>query len=87
MDSLEWQNYLDILHKPRRLIWLNFLAGLSRGVGLFLGGGLLGTVVLGLLVWGAAHIIHTVGGLPYFGAKFQELILYIKQIVMSGPSH
>ncbi len=44
----ELTGMLDLLGNRRRVMWVNFLAGLARGVGFFLGVSLLGGVLLGL---------------------------------------
>lgn len=39
--------YVELMNNPWRLMWLNFLAGLARGVGIAIGGSLL----VGLLLY------------------------------------
>jgi len=39
----------DLLHRPRRLIYVNFVAGLARGLGMAVGFTLLGALVLYIL--------------------------------------
>jgi len=43
----ELYGVLDILGNRRRMMWLNFNAGLARGVGFFLGVTLIGALLLG----------------------------------------
>ena len=38
--------FVQLYHRPRRLIWLNFLAGLARGFGIAVGFTLIGAVFL-----------------------------------------
>jgi len=80
-DRAEFQNYLELLGKPKRLLWVNFLAGLSRGVGMLMGAGMIGTLIAGILIGLAAWAIHTLGGLPWIGEEFQKLIFYIRDLV------
>jgi hypothetical protein len=47
--SAEANGLLEILGSRRRLMWVNFLAGLARGVGFFLGVTLIGALVLALI--------------------------------------
>ena len=44
--SAEANGLLEILGSRRKLMWVNFLAGLARGVGFFLGVTLIGALVL-----------------------------------------
>ncbi|MGB9885561.1 MAG: DUF5665 domain-containing protein [Moorellales bacterium] len=39
----------DLLHRPRRLIYVNFVAGVARGLGMAVGFTLLGALVLYIL--------------------------------------
>ncbi|MBC7346110.1 MAG: hypothetical protein H5U00_01465 [Clostridia bacterium] len=39
----------DLLHRPRRLIYVNFVAGLARGLGMAVGFALLGALLVYLL--------------------------------------
>jgi len=80
-ERSEVQNYLDLLGRPKRYIWVNFLAGLSRGVGMLMGAGMIGTLIAGILIGLVAWAIHTLGGLPWIGEEFQKIILYIRDLV------
>jgi hypothetical protein len=55
LEASNIQDYIDLTHRPVRMAWNNFLSGLARGVGLFLGAGAMGAltiaVVGALLVW------------------------------------
>ncbi|MHC5210721.1 MAG: DUF5665 domain-containing protein [Planctomycetota bacterium] len=52
---------LDILSSRRKLIWLNFNAGLARGVGFFLGVTLIGALVLGGVALAFNYAARTLG--------------------------
>ena len=34
MEKMKLVEYIDLLHNPKRLIWVNFIAGISRGLAL-----------------------------------------------------
>jgi len=55
LEAANLQDYIDLANRPVRMMWNNFLSGLARGVGLFLGAGAMGAltiaVVGALLVW------------------------------------
>ena len=84
-ERAEFQDYLELLGNNRRMLWVNFMAGLARGVGMFLGGGIVGTVVLGILIAVVAWGLHHLGGLPWIGAEFQKLVLHIRDIIAQHP--
>ena len=49
MESLQLAEYVEMLHDPKRLVRINFLAGLARGLGMAVGFTLLGALVIYLL--------------------------------------
>lgn len=59
--ALEVTALLEILGSPRRLLWANFLGGLARGVGFFLGVTLVGALVIGILATLFDHAAQTLG--------------------------
>ena len=46
--ALQTSALLEILGNSRRLLWVNFVAGLGRGIGFFLGVTLVGALLIGL---------------------------------------
>jgi len=51
----------ELLHSRWKLMWVNFLAGLARGVGFFLGASLVGALVLGMLATVFDTTAHRLG--------------------------
>lgn len=49
MERMKLAEYIELLNNPWRLFWVNFLAGLARGVGIAIGGSLLVALLLYLL--------------------------------------
>lgn len=45
LEKTQLADYIQLLEKPRRLLWLNFLGGLGRGVGFAVGGTLIGALI------------------------------------------
>ena len=46
MEKMKLAEYVQLLNHPWRLLYVNFLAGLARGVGMAVGFTVLGAVVL-----------------------------------------
>lgn len=46
IEKIKVAEYVDMINNPRRLLFLNFLAGVSRGLGMAIGFTILGAVVL-----------------------------------------
>lgn len=49
MERMKLAEYIELLNNPWRLFWVNFIAGLARGVGIAVGGSLLVALLLYLL--------------------------------------
>ena len=62
-------DYLEYLQSGKRIMWVNFKAGIAKGLGITLGM----TVVLGILVWVLTMLVD----LPLVGEYFAEAQQYI----------
>ncbi|MGI6364627.1 MAG: DUF5665 domain-containing protein [Bacillota bacterium] len=49
MEKFNLAEYMELLNNPRRYVFINFVGGLSRGLGIAIGFTILGAVVLMLL--------------------------------------
>lgn len=81
-DSLERAkiaDYVDLLNRPWRLIYLNLIGGLSRGVGLAVGFTLLGALVIYILT--RSFILN----LPIVGNFLGELVWIVQQYLRQKP--
>ncbi len=75
-DSLERAKiaeYVELLNRPRRLIYLNLMAGLFRGMGMAVGFTVLGALVIYVLTR------SFVSNLPLVGDFLGELVWIIQQ--------
>lgn len=80
LDELGWQmeklnlaEYVELFREPGKLLWLNFLAGLARGLGMALGFTLLGALALYALQ--QAFIQN----LPFIGNLIARLVVIVNQ--------
>ena len=64
-------DYLEYLQSGKRIMWINFKAGIARGLGMTVGL----TVVLGVLVWVLTMLVD----LPVVGEYFAEAKQYITE--------
>lgn len=81
-DSLERSKiaeYVDLLNHPRRLIYLNLIGGLSRGVGLAIGFTVLGALLIYVLT--RSFILD----LPLIGEFLGELVWIIQEYLRAKP--
>jgi Domain of unknown function (DUF5665) len=68
VERMNLGDYVGLLQRPGRLLWLNFVAGLARGLGTILGA----TLLVSLIVAIAHQIIAT--NLPGVSQFFENLV-------------
>ena len=49
MEKMKLAEYVELLHSPRRLLYINFIAGIARGIGMAIGFAILGAVLIYML--------------------------------------
>lgn len=64
-------DYLQYLQSSKRILWVNFKAGIAKGFGITIGM----TVVLGLFIW----ILTRLVSLPVVGEYFEKTESYINE--------
>lgn len=62
-------DYLEYLQSGKRIMWVNFKAGVARGLGITVGM----TLILGVLVW----VLTMLMDLPLIGEYFEEAQHYV----------
>lgn len=79
LETMRIARYVELLDNPRRLIYLNLLAGLSRGVGMGVGFTLIGAVLLYVLK--ASFMQH----LPYVGKVVADIVRIVQLELARRP--
>ncbi len=46
IERMKLAEYVDLLHSPWRLLWVNFISGIARGFGIAIGFAILGALVI-----------------------------------------
>ena len=67
--------YVEMLRSPRRMIFINFIAGLARGFGIAIGATLLGAVFLFVLFRLASL------NLPVIGRFIAEIVVIVQSFL------
>lgn len=75
MVTSEYQEVVAALRNPMRLVWVNFLIGLARGVGIFIGMTVLGAIIIAI----SAKLLGGVIDLPLIGKLIADLIESVKE--------
>ncbi len=70
VERMNLGDYIGLLQRPGRLLWINFLAGLARGLGTILGATLLFSLIIAVV--GRIIALH-LPGISQFLADFLRL--------------
>jgi|SRR3989339_536969 len=81
MVSSEFRDILDFVKKPWKLIWVNFLIGIARGVGLVIGMTIFGAVIVALIFF----VLHKMMDLPVIGSYIAQIIAEVKRQLAGMP--
>src|SRR5579864_5773915 len=71
VERMNLGDYVGLLQRPGRLLWLNFLAGLSRGLGTILGATLLVSLIIAIM---DRIIASNLPGVSHFFQDFVRLL-------------
>lgn len=72
MEKMKLAEYVQLLNKPWRLMYINFIAGLARGVGIAIGFTILGAIVLYFLKM--LVMLH----LPWIGDFIADIVRMVQ---------
>lgn len=72
MEKMKLAEYVQLLDQPWRLLYINFLAGLGRGVGIAVGFTILGAFVLYIL----KYLVML--NLPWIGGFIAEIVRMVQ---------
>jgi hypothetical protein len=78
MEHTTIADYIQLLNSPRKLIWTNFVAGLSRGVGLAIGF----TIIASTIVYVLKIIISF--NLPFVGHFIADIVQHVQYQLGTG---
>lgn len=70
MEKIKLAEYVKLLENPPRLLWINFITGIARGLGMAVGFTLLGA----LLVYILGHMVN----LPLIGSFIAEIVRIVQ---------
>ncbi|MCK4259116.1 MAG: hypothetical protein KAX49_09065 [Halanaerobiales bacterium] len=71
LHKMNLAEYTEIVRSPRRMIFLNFIAGVARGLGFAVGATILGAMVLAIL-FKLADL--NIPGIGFFIAKIVKIV-------------
>ena len=71
LNAADVVEFLEYLKSGRRIFWVNFRAGVAKGLGVTVGM----TVILGILIWVLTMLVD----LPLVGEYFQDAQSYVTE--------
>lgn len=79
MEKMKLAEYIELLRQPSRLLYLNFLAGIARGLGMAIGFALLGALLI--------YILRRLAilNLPLIGSFIAELVKIVQSQLTIRP--
>ena len=78
MEHTTIADYIQLLNSPRKLIWTNFIAGMSRGVGIAIGFTIIASTIVYLL-----QIIISFN-LPFVGHFIADIVKQVNNHLGNG---
>ena len=86
LESTNLTEFADLVQHPWKLMWTNFIGGLARGVGLFVGGGVMGAITLALLSWLIYHALAVFNMFPVLSQISHAVTDLLKQFLQQHPA-
>lgn len=80
IERMKLAEYVDLLNRPWRLLYINFISGLARGVGIAVGFSLLGALLL--LILQRLVVLH----LPLISDFIAQIIRLVQLQLRTGVS-
>ena len=74
-------DFVLLMQNPWRLMWLNFMVGLARGVGMVIGGSIFGVLFLVVTVQSLRYAFHHVGALPWIGNDLEDALQWLLAVI------
>jgi len=81
MEKMRLAEYIEMMEKPRRLLYLNFMMGLVRGFGMAIGFTILAAIVL----WSMQRLV--VLNLPLVGDFIADIVRLVQVELQVGGSN
>ncbi|KJR99334.1 MAG: membrane protein [Peptococcaceae bacterium BRH_c4a] len=63
IEKMKLAEYVELLNSPWRLLWINFISGIARGMGIAVGFAILGAILLIVLQKLVALNLPVIGGI------------------------
>lgn len=73
MEKMKLSEYVELLNNPWRLLWINFISGIARGLGIAVGFAILGAILVIVL----QKLVEL--NLPVIGGFIADIVDIVQQ--------
>jgi hypothetical protein len=81
MERMNLAEYIDMTRRPLKMVWVNFLSGLARGVGMFLGAGAMGALTIAIVTAVTYYLLNVFNMIPVIGDISKVVLNVIKDFL------
>ena len=81
LEKAKLADYVDMMRRPWRSIWLHLVTGVARGAGIVLGGSIVGVLLVVLVIAGLKTAFQHAGGVPWVGEQVKAGIGWILEVI------
>lgn len=82
-EKANFAEFVELLSKPWKFLWLNFLAGLFRGLGSAVGL----TVVFAVVIYIVINVLSHFIAIPIIGTYIAQLVAFVNESLHQGAKH
>jgi len=86
LEAANLQDYIDLANRPVRMMWNNFLSGLARGVGMFVGAGTMGALSIAIIGVLVVWLLNFLNMIPVLGDLTSALQSIFKDFMQQHKS-
>ncbi len=85
MEQINLSGLVEASQRPLKILWLNFINGLARGMGMVVGAAFMTAVGLAVLYGALYWLLHYLKRIPLVNDLIQKLSIMFQQFVQNGP--
>ena len=85
MEQINLSGLVEASQRPLKILWLNFINGLARGMGMVVGAAFMTAVGLAVLYGALYWLLHYLKMIPLVNELLQRLSGMFQQFVQNGP--
>ena len=81
LERMNLAQYIELTNRPLKMVWVNFLSGLARGVGMFLGAGVMGALTIAIVTAVTYYLLNFFNMIPVIGEISKVVLNVIRDFI------